>query len=90
MVKCAFSGDEIPKGTGKMFVKDSGQVLWFKNSKCEKNYLKLNRDPRKFKWTASYVKGEVPVANDKKKAAKKETKKADTKKVDKKATESKK
>lgn len=58
MPKCSFSGEEIKKGTGKMFVKDNGTVLWFKNSKCEKNYLKLKRDARKFKWTKFYVKGE--------------------------------
>ena len=51
MVECSFSGEEIKKGTGKMFVRDNGQVLWFKNTKCEKNYLKLKRDNRKFKWT---------------------------------------
>lgn len=51
MVECSFSGEEIKKGTGKMFVRDNGQILWFKNSKCEKNYFKLGRDNRKFKWT---------------------------------------
>lgn len=57
MVTCSFSGEEIKKGTGKMFVKDNGQILWFKNSKCEKNYLKLGRDSRKFKWSKFFVKG---------------------------------
>ena len=57
MPKCSFSGEEIKPGTGKMYVKDNGTVLWFKSSKCEKNYLKLKRDPRKFKWTSSYSKG---------------------------------
>lgn len=56
MAKCSFSGEEIKRGTGKMFVKDNGQVLWFKNSKCEKNFLKLKRDSRKFKWTSFFVK----------------------------------
>lgn len=65
MVKCSFSGDEIPKGTGKMFVRDNGTVLWFKNSKCQKNFLKLKRDARKFKWTQFFEKGEVPKAKDK-------------------------
>jgi large subunit ribosomal protein L24e len=58
MAKCSFCGKTLVKGTGKMFVKDNGQVLWFHTSKCEKNYLGLKRDPRKFKWTSSYVKGQ--------------------------------
>jgi large subunit ribosomal protein L24e len=68
MVKCAFSGKEIPKGTGKMFVRKNGQILWFLNSKCQKNYLSLNRKPVNYKWTKAYVKGEAGVAL--KKAAK--------------------
>ena len=48
---CSFSGKEIKPGTGKMYVKDNGQVLYFASTKCEKNYIKLQRDNRKFKWT---------------------------------------
>ncbi|MFW5704470.1 MAG: 50S ribosomal protein L24e [Nanoarchaeota archaeon] len=55
MVKCTFCGKELVPGSGKMFVKDNGQVLYFHSNKCEKNFLKLGRDPRKFKWTTSYV-----------------------------------
>ncbi|MBI5073308.1 50S ribosomal protein L24e [Candidatus Woesearchaeota archaeon] len=62
MVKCAFSGKEIPKGTGKMFVRKNGQILWFMNSKCQKNYLGLHRKPVNYKWTKAYVKGEAGVA----------------------------
>ncbi len=51
MVKCSFCGKTIEKGTGKMYVKTNGQVYWFCSSKCEKNFLKLKRDPRKIKWT---------------------------------------
>ena len=39
-----------------MFVKLDGKILWFCSSKCEKNMLKLKRDPRKFKWTGAYEK----------------------------------
>ena len=59
MPKCSFSGKEIKPGSGKMFVKDNGTVLWFYSSKCEKNMLKLKRDPRKLKWTASYARKQV-------------------------------
>lgn len=71
MVKCAFSGREIPRGTGKMFVRKNGQILWFLNSKCQKNYLSLHRKPTKYKWTAYYGKEEKKV-EPKKDAAQKE------------------
>lgn len=61
MVRCSFSGKEIPKGKGKMFVRDNGSVLWFYDSKCEKNMLKLKRDARKLKWTTHFEKGETLV-----------------------------
>ncbi|PIO07889.1 50S ribosomal protein L24e [Candidatus Pacearchaeota archaeon CG10_big_fil_rev_8_21_14_0_10_34_12] len=57
MVKCDFCGKVIQKGTGKMFVKKDGKILYFDSAKCEKNLLKLKRKPRDFKWTKSYEKG---------------------------------
>ena len=33
---CSFSGDKIEPGTGMMFVKRDGSVLWFKDSKSRK------------------------------------------------------
>ena len=51
MVKCSFCNNELSKGTGKMFVKVSGQILYFCSNKCEKNLLKLGRIPREIKWT---------------------------------------
>ncbi|NOZ80108.1 MAG: 50S ribosomal protein L24e [DPANN group archaeon] len=51
MVKCSFSGENIPPGTGKMYIKKDGKVLYFKDSKSQKNYLKLGRKPRNTKWT---------------------------------------
>ncbi len=56
MAKCSFCGTELKKGTGKMYVKNNGQVLYFCKSKCEKNMLKLQRDARKLKWTEFYEK----------------------------------
>jgi large subunit ribosomal protein L24e len=78
MAKCSFCGDEIKKGSGKMFVRDNGTILYFCKSKCEKNMLKLKRDSRKFKWTTSYERGEAPVkgkTNSRKTTASKKTKK---------------
>ena len=52
--KCAFCGNEIAPGTGIGFVRRDGRVLRFCGSKCRKSSLKLNRDPRKFKWTKAW------------------------------------
>tara|TARA_B100000586_G_scaffold195635_1_gene144439 strand:+ start:218 stop:409 length:192 start_codon:yes stop_codon:yes gene_type:complete len=49
--KCSFTGRPIPPGTGMMYVKKTGQVLYFINSKAKKNYLNLNRVPARTKWT---------------------------------------
>ncbi len=54
MPKCSFSGEEIKKGTGIMYVLKDGKILWFKNSKCIKNYLKLGRKPLETRWTKIY------------------------------------
>lgn len=51
MAKCSFCSKEIPKGRGTMFVKDTGKIIWFCSSKCEKNMFKLKRDPKKLKWS---------------------------------------
>ena len=67
MPKDHFTGEEIPKGTGHMYVKKDGTVYWFKNQKTEKNFLKLKRNPTKTKWTNAYHKN---------KAIKKKTKEA--------------
>ena len=56
---CNFSGEEIEPGTGTMFVRRDGTVLWFKNSKARRNMLKLKRNPRKVKGTRHYVKGGI-------------------------------
>lgn len=56
MVKCSFCGNIIEKGTGKMYIKSDGKVLYFCSTKCEKNMLKLKRKPRNLKWTHSYKK----------------------------------
>jgi large subunit ribosomal protein L24e len=49
-MKCSFCNDNIELGTGKMFVKNDGKVLYFCSSKCEKNMIKLKREPARVKW----------------------------------------
>ncbi len=53
MPRCAFTGEEIPPGTGKMFIRKDGKVLYFKNRRAEKNYLVLKRNPRRVRYTAA-------------------------------------
>jgi large subunit ribosomal protein L24e len=53
-MKCSFCGKDITKGTGTLYVRTTGKVLYFDTMKCEKNMLKLNRKPRETKWTAEH------------------------------------
>jgi large subunit ribosomal protein L24e len=46
---CDYSGQEIEPGTGTMFVKNDGTVLWFADAKCEKNYF-MGREARDLEW----------------------------------------
>ena len=52
--KCSFTGKQIPPGTGMMYVKKTGQVLYFINSKAKKNYINLNRIPARTRWTEAF------------------------------------
>ncbi len=48
-MKCSFCGSSIERGTGKMFVKNTGELFYWCSSKCEKNY-EMGRDKKKLKW----------------------------------------
>ncbi len=48
---CSFCGEKIEPGTGKMYIRKDGSILYFDKSKCEKNYLKLKREARDVLWT---------------------------------------
>lgn len=50
-MKCSFCNSEIKKGTGLVYVKTDGTMLYFDTRKCMKNMLKLKRKPVKLKWT---------------------------------------
>ena len=49
-MKCSFCGKELEKGTGVMLVKKDGKIFYFDSSKCEKNMLKLGREPARVDW----------------------------------------
>jgi len=46
---CDYTGEEIEPGTGKMFVRNDGTILWFVDSKAEKNYF-MGREARDLEW----------------------------------------
>lgn len=50
-MKCSFCGTEFPTGTGKMYVKKDGKVMYFCSSKCSKNMLLIGRKSAKLPWT---------------------------------------
>jgi large subunit ribosomal protein L24e len=56
--KCSLCGQDVPAGTGMMYVKNDGTILWFDSSKCKKSSLLFQRDARKLKWTEYYGKEE--------------------------------
>jgi large subunit ribosomal protein L24e len=49
--ECSFCGGKVEVGTGKMFVKKDGTILYLCSRKCEKNLLHLKRVPRRVGWT---------------------------------------
>ena len=51
MVRCSFSGKDIPKGQGLMYIKKDGTIFYFFSSKEKKNFLGLGREGRRQKWT---------------------------------------
>ncbi len=51
MTDCTFCGSEIHPGTGFMYVKKEGKILYFCGKKCEKNMLKLGRAAKDLLWT---------------------------------------
>lgn len=57
--KCSFCGADIEPGTGKMFVKRDGTILYFEANKCYKNMVELKRVPRRTAWTQKAMEEKV-------------------------------
>jgi len=77
-MKCSFCGKSMLKGRGKMLVKNSGQIVYFCGSKCDRNFAH-GREGRKVKWTETSRKlrsEKAPVKAAQGTAAKAATKKA--------------
>ncbi len=54
MAKCTFCGNNIERGTGKIYVKKDVKILYFCSSKCEKNHIKLGRKFLETKWSKKF------------------------------------
>lgn len=53
MPNCYFCGDALKRGSGTLYAKKDGTILYFCSSKCIKNSLKLKREGRRTKWTGN-------------------------------------
>lgn len=54
-MKCAFSGKEIPIGTGIKCFKKDGSALYFLNRKAEKSF-QMKKKATNLKWTGKTTK----------------------------------
>lgn len=87
---CSFCGKEIEPGTGRMYVKKDGTVLFFCSSKCFKNSMELKRVPRRVRWTKEYAREKsIRTGSKREEGERKSTKKSVTKKVKKKESQKK-
>jgi len=55
-MKCSFCDTDIERGTGKLYVLKNGKSHMFCSNKCEKNLLKLKRNPIHTKWSGKFIK----------------------------------
>lgn len=83
MAFCSFCNNELPKGTGEIYVLRDGTALNFCSSKCKANAIGLKREGRLVGWTS---KQEV-LSSEKKAVEKKES--AFAKEIEKKLEEKK-
>lgn len=51
---CSFCGTDIEPGSGSVFVKNDGSLLYLCSSKCRRSQLILKRRARRLKWTEVY------------------------------------
>ena len=51
MPKCSYCNAEFERGSGKMYIPNTGKILWFCGHKCEMYMLKLERSSKRLKWT---------------------------------------
>jgi|TARA_Y100000310_G_scaffold22935_2_gene21927 large subunit ribosomal protein L24e len=54
MSKCTFCGNNIERGTGKIYVQKDAKILNFCSMRCEKNHIKLGRKFLETKWSKKF------------------------------------
>ena len=50
MPNCTYCNRPIPRGTGKLFIRKTGKMIYLCSSKCDKNMNQLGRKQAKMKW----------------------------------------
>ncbi len=51
---CSFCGADVEPGTGSIYVRNDGSLLYLCSSKCRRNQIYLKRRARRLKWTEVY------------------------------------
>lgn len=65
MARCSFCRKTVEKGTGKILFKNDGRMFVFCSSKCDKNLIKLGREPRHIRWTGAFASDKKAAKNEK-------------------------
>lgn len=65
-MKCSICRTSIPKGTGKMFIRNDGRIFYFCALKCQRNF-ELGRSEKKLKWAKTGKKESASSSQDRKK-----------------------
>lgn len=51
---CSFCGTDVEPGTGSIYVRNDGSLLYLCSNKCRRNQIHLKRRARRLKWTEVY------------------------------------
>ncbi|MEM3399296.1 MAG: 50S ribosomal protein L24e [Candidatus Micrarchaeia archaeon] len=55
-MRCSFCKKEMEGGTGIMYVRRDGSLLYFCSRKCRKNLIGLGRKPHNVRWVVKGAK----------------------------------
>jgi large subunit ribosomal protein L24e len=51
MAVCSYCNRSFDRTSGKVLIQNTGKILYFDSNKCEKYMIKLQRSPKRLKWT---------------------------------------
>jgi len=74
-MKCSMCKSNMPRGTGKMFVRNDGRIIYFCGSKCQKNW-NMGRGEKNLKWARSETERKTKVKAEPKAQAETKSEKA--------------